>query len=141
MVKRYNLSPAFGNPPSEGAVDSERKIAKGPLYPKADVLKLLVQVSIELWTRKCQKEVRDLDLDLPGVAYLITEAIQRGKYTDSEWCVQNPTGPWAACDVYLLTRKEWNSFAYKEMAVDYFFKFSLSEAGKLLLVASCHTQH
>lgn len=131
----------MGTPPSEGAVNAKRKIKKGPLYPKANVLKLLAQESLTLWTRKCQREVRDLALDLSGVASLMTEAVQLGKYTDSEWCVQDPTGPWAACDVYLLTKKEWNSHAYKEMPVDYFFKFSISESGKLLLVVSCHTQH
>lgn len=139
MVKRYNLTPACGAPPAEGATDAERKIAKGPLFAGAEVLKLLEKESLQLWTIECQKDVRNnLKLDEAGAGALVADAIQRGRFKNSVWCVQNPTGPWAACDAYVVKRKEWNNFAYKEMECVYYIKFFISKTGKLFLT-SCHT--
>jgi hypothetical protein len=140
MVKRYNLTPAFGSPPPEGCTDAERKIAQGPLYDPAEVLKLLEKQSLKYWTSDCQKDVRDLDLDHEDVAALVIDAIRRGKFKNSEWCLQNPTGPWAACDAYLLRRLEWNRYAFKEIEYAYYVKFFISNTGVLLLLTSCHPQ-
>jgi hypothetical protein len=139
MVKRYNLTPQFGGPPAEGATDGERRIAGGPLYAVRDVLKLLEKVSLQCWTRKCQNDVRKLDLDQVGVASLVNDAIKNGKFNNSEWCVQDPTGPWAACDAYVLKRKEWNTYSYKELQCEYYVKFSIPKSGRLLLLISCHS--
>jgi hypothetical protein len=139
VVKRYNLSSVFGDHPKEGASDAQRKVAGGPKYPLDDIQKLLDANMLNLWTRECQSDVRELDLDLPGVASLIEDAIQRGRFKNSEWCEQKTDGPWALCDVYVLTRKEWNQHAHKELDCSYYLKFAISKTGTLLLVVSCHT--
>lgn len=138
MVKRYNISSSFGDPPAEGASDAQRKVSGDRLYSQSDVLKLLAANSLVLWTRDCQRNVRDLDLDLPGVASLIEEAIQYGRFKNSEWCEQKTGGPWALCDAYVLTRKEWNQYAHKYLDCNYYIKFAIASTGALLLVISCH---
>lgn len=139
MVKRYNLTQSFGEPPAEGANDAERKVSGGPRYSLSDVRKLLDACLLTLWTRDCQRDVRQLDLDLTGVASLIMEAIQNGRFKNSEWCEQKTDGPWALCDAYVLTRKEWNQYAHNWLDCNYYIKFAIASSGALLLVISCHT--
>lgn len=64
--------------------------------------------------------------------------ITQGQYVNSQWCVQKPTGPWAACDGYRLFRDEWVEYAHKEMRYEYYVKFAIGKTGKLLLLVSCH---
>lgn len=139
MVKRYNHSPSLGKPPADGASDAQRKVSGGPLHSQIDVQKLLSTTSLNLWTRECQREVRNLDLDLHGVASLIMEAFQYGRFKNSEWCEQTTDGPWALCDAYVLNKKEWNEYAYKYLDCEYYIKFAIADTGSILLVISCHT--
>lgn len=138
MVTRYIISRYSGVPPKDGATDRERKIG-GQLYSREDVEALIKDpAAISFWTRKCQHDAAKLNLDENGAADLVREALQSGKHLPAEWCEQRPDGPWAACDVYVLRRKEWIEAARREMDCEYYLKFAISKTGKLLLMASCH---
>jgi hypothetical protein len=96
--------------------------------------------SLKLWTRDAVKDVRDkLELDMNDLIELL-RLISTGKaaYLKSEWCVQKPTGPWAACDSYRIQREEWIKHANKYMSIEYYVKFAIGKTGKLLLIISCH---
>lgn len=110
------------------------------MYKIEDVLKILNSgdAHTSLWTRKCVNYVSVLALDIEDIRDLIKEAITHGQYINSEWCVQKPTGPWAACDGYRLLRKEWVEYAHKDMCFEYYIKFAIGKLGKLLLLVSCH---
>lgn len=138
VVTRYNISLYPGEPPKDGATDRERRIG-GQLYSREDVEALVKDpAAIRFWTPKCQRDAVKLDLDEHGAAELVREALQGGKKRPAEWCEQKPTGPWAACDAYVLRRKEWNDAARREIDCEYYLKFAISKTGKLLLMASCH---
>lgn len=136
--KAINLSAYQGTPPSDGSAD--RRIVGGPLYSVTDALALLGkgESALVAWTRKCADDLERLTLDIPDVQTLIREALQFGRYRNSEWCVQKPTGPWAACDAYQLERSEWVEAAHKNIIFEYYIKFAIGKTGKLLLVVSCH---
>ena len=138
MVTRYNISLYQGEPPKDGATDRERKIG-GKLYSREDVEALIKDpTAIRFWTPKCQRDAAKLNLDENGATDLLRDALRHGKHLPAEWCEQRPDGPWAACDVYVLRRKEWNDAARREMDCEYYLKFAISKTGKLLLMASCH---
>lgn len=121
------------------------KISGGPLYDKMQILALLDDrggLGISAWTEKCIDDVADLGFDADGnkgLAELIRYALMHGRYRDSEWCLQKPSGPWVAADAYDLTRSEWIDAAYKELPISYFVKFAVAKTGQLLLIVSCHT--
>lgn len=139
MVNKTIVSGFTGDLPlDEGAC---RKIAGGPLYPAGEVLALLArerEQAIELWTRKCKSDVQKYGLNLDDLHGLLDEAVGNGNYRGSEWCVQRPNGPWAACDVYRLFRNEWIEYAHKFMKMEYYLKFAMARSGQLLLLVSCH---
>lgn len=138
MVRNsINLSAYDATPPVDGG---ERKIGSTPLYHRQEVLSLLADNddAVHPWTRKCIRDMQFLSLDHKDVAQLVLEALSNGRFIRAEWCQQKPGGPWAACDAYVFTRKEWVHNAYKEMAFDYYIKFAISKTGKLLLLVSCH---
>ena len=118
--------------------DQERKIKGGPLYDRDHVLRLVKDVSISAWTRKCGSDIRRFELDLEDVAELIRTSLDGGKFQGSEWCEQKKNASWAACDAYAVLRLEWIDAAYKRMPIEYYVKFAINKPGKLLLVASCH---
>src|SRR5690554_5358995 len=134
-----NVSAYKGLPPSEIG-DDRHYISDGPLYPVEDVLNLLEvgESATILWTRQCKSHVQQLSYEIADVQKLIKQAITQGQYVNSQWCVQRPTGPWAACDSYRLFRNEWVEYAYKEMRYEYYVKFAIGKTGKLLLLVSCH---
>lgn len=136
-----NVSAYEGTPPSESS--ESRIYIEGPLYPVDDVLKILDlgEEQTHLWTSKCRKHVQSLALDMLEVQALVRDAIVSGKYLKSEWCVQKPTGPWAACDGYHLFRDEWLEHARIEMRFEYYVKFAIGKTGKILLLVSCHTSN
>ncbi|MEM5528246.1 hypothetical protein WN093_05390 [Gammaproteobacteria bacterium AS21] len=137
-----NVSAYEGLPPSEVGVVSYY-ISDGPLYSLTDVLALLDtgESSTILWTRKCKNDVQQLSYEIADVQKLIKQAVTQGRYINSQWCRQQPTGPWAACDSYRLSRDEWVEYAYKEMRYKYYVKFAIGKTGKLLLLVSCHLSH
>lgn len=134
-----NVSAYSGQPPVDTG-DNRNHIAGGPLYPVADVLQLLQagDDKTTLWTRKCKDDVAQLSYEIADVRRLLRQAITEGHYLNSEWCVQRPTGPWAACDGYRLQRSEWVETAHKEMRFEYYVKFAIGKTGQLLLLVSCH---
>lgn len=140
MVKSVNVSRHAEAPPEEPGSQG-RTIANGPLYPRADVLAALDDRGVSLWTRRSIADAQGLGLDEDAVEALVRDALHQGRYHKSEWCQQKPSGPWAACDVYLLTRLEWNDNAFRDLAIDYYLKFALAKSGRLVLTVSCHVQH
>jgi hypothetical protein len=140
VVNRKNVSYRQDlTPPNEGAKD--RKIAGGPLYAPAQVLQVILgdpESTLRLWTRDSNRDFMKLDWELSDLASAIRLAVTSGTYIDSEWCVQSPTGPVAACDAYEITRREWIAAARKELPCTYFLKFAISRTGSVLLVVSCH---
>lgn len=133
-----NLSAYQGDPPANER--SSRVITGGPLYATKDVLALMAQGECALvpWTRKCKDDLMRLSFDLSDAHALVQEALNHGRYRSSEWCQQQPTGPWAACDAYQVRRDEWVQAAHKEMMFEYYIKFAIGKTGKLLLLVSCH---
>lgn len=135
-VGRYQDTPA---PHISNENDRVKISTKGPLYPAAEVLVLLEREQLNLWTRKCQRDVTyNLNLDIAGAAEIVRDALTHGQYIDSEWCVQNPSGPIAACDAYKLKTRYFNEAAKKELSCEYYVKFAIAKSGKLLLLVSCH---
>jgi hypothetical protein len=135
-VSRYDAT----NPPLFDGEKSSRKLPRRAIYPKADVRAILSNggKGVALWTRSSQIDAARLGLENCDIAQLIEDALNRGRYTGSEWCEQKPSGPCAACDVYTLSRMEWNDELGKDIPFDYYFKFAISKTGTILLVVSCH---
>lgn len=115
-----------------------RKIPNGPLYPTDDVLALLNSESIRAWTKKCITDMEKWAIDSDDLCELTKIALHSGRFLGAEWCVQEPNGPWAACDAYQLIRKEWIPHAHREMDIEYYIKFAINKTGKVLLIVSCH---
>jgi|TARA_R110002033_G_scaffold147617_2_gene184828 hypothetical protein len=137
-----NVSAYNGSPPNEVG-DGRIYISGGPLYPIEDIVALLDadERHTILWTRQCKSHVQQLAYEIGDVQQLIKQAVTQGRYLNSEWCAQKPTGPWAACDGYRLLRDEWVDHAHKEMRFEYYVKFAIGKTGKLLLLVSCHLSH
>lgn len=118
-----------------------RKIAGGPLYPADEVLELIGGDGSEViraWARKCGEDLQKWSLDADDVRELLEVALRSGRFIGSEWCVQRPNGPWAACDAYSLVRREWVAAARREMDLEYYLKFAIARTGAVLLLVSCH---
>lgn len=140
MVNSIIVSRYSNDLPLAGSVS--RKIHGGPLYTASEVLGLLREGgenAVLAWTRKCQQDMQKFSLDNDDVCELIKAALHSGRYKDSEWCVQHPNGPWAACDAYSLQRREWMERIDGYLDMEYYIKFAIAKTGQMLLVASCHT--
>ena len=124
-------------PTGEGAA---LKINIGPLYPSEDVISILEAAgnSVRAWTKKCTADLQKWSLDDNDLIELVGLAVNRGRYIGSEWCLQRPTGPWAACDAYSIVRRSWVPAAHKEMDFEFYIKFAIGLSGNILLLASCH---
>ncbi len=134
IVSKYSSEP----PLNEAA---NRIIPGGPLYSAEEVLELLANAgdqAITPWTKKCNEDMQKWTLDADDLLELVDIGLRTGRFRGSEWCVQQPNGPWAACDVYLVKRREWMPNAHKDMDFEYYIKFALSKMGVVLLVVSCH---
>lgn len=84
MVNNWiNVSAHEGEPPLSG---ESRKITGGPLYEPARVLIILSsgEESARAWTRKCKDDLQKYTLDAADTVELLTEALQYGRYRDSE---------------------------------------------------------
>lgn len=141
MVNNSNNISAYQGMPPSSAGDRRNPISGGPLYQPEEVLALLDKGDDQtvLWTRKCKNDVQVvLAYEMAEVRSLVREAITQGRYINSEWCVQKPTGPWAACDSYKIERSEWVEHAHKDMRIEYYVKFAIGKTGKILLLVSCH---
>ena len=142
MVNNTNISAYKGTPPASFQGDNRHYIERGPIYRPQEIKNALHngETALNLWTRKCVKDVQTrLELDMSDVLALL-KIISNGKgtYLKSEWCVQKPTGPWAACDGYTVVREEWRDNLKRYDDVRYYVKFAINKSGKLLLIVSCH---
>ena len=109
-----------------------RKISGGPLYSADEVLALLVawgDQAVSAWTTKCIEDMQKWTLDADDLCGLIKIAVCTGRFLGAEWCVQKPNGPWAACDAYRLSRREWVANARKEMDFEHYVKFAVNKNG------------
>lgn len=133
-----NVSAYQGEPPT--STGEQRVYLPGPIYPVEDVLRILSQgdEQTRLWTRACIRDVTNMAFELAEVRELVRLAIIDGVYANSQWCIQKPNGPWAACDSYRLSRQEWIDSANKMMSLEYYVKYAISKTGKILLLVSCH---
>lgn len=143
MVTRKNVSKWSGaEVPSEEELASAggRLIAKDQLYAAAEVRKILqtAPTPILYFTQKCQRDVSDRLWDEKFVAGLLEDALSIGKRAKPEWCVQAPTGPVAACDVYIVRRRERHPSKDAEIVMEYYVKFAISLNGNIILLTSCH---
>lgn len=139
MVNNRNVSRYQGAPPIIGD-SAARKIPGGPLYDITELAVLLskgVDVLIP-WTRKCAEGLQESALELEDVLEIFRLCVVKGIFLGAEWCKQNPTGPWAACDAYRVYRSEWIQYAHKEMQIEYYLKFAIGMTGVVILMASCH---
>ncbi|MEZ8602733.1 MULTISPECIES: hypothetical protein [Vibrio] len=139
MVNNQRNVSAFEQDPPTSTTTGRINIV-GPLYEKEVVLKILESEGNTPipWTRQCKTDIQNLALDTDDINELLKQAIKQGQYLKSEWCVQKPTGPWAACDSYRLQREEWIEYAYKYISCNYYVKFAIGKTGKILLLVSCH---
>jgi hypothetical protein len=129
----------FTGPPA--LAGRTRKIPGGPLYPPSEVLKRLNALpghQVIAWTEKCVVDLQNWSLDSTDLIELLRIAVTRGKFRSSEWCIQKSDGPWAACDSYSLSRKEFIDNAFKEIDIEYYLKFAISVTGEAILIISCH---
>ncbi|SOY75818.1 hypothetical protein CBM2592_P320003 [Cupriavidus taiwanensis] len=144
---RKNVSQYAGASPSDVGGGS-RKIqgkADGPLYDPAALIALLEvgadgenYAPVIPFTEKCARDVQKYELDARELATLVKDAVRSGTFKGSEWCEKQPGGPWAACDVYVLIRQEWNEYAYKDITQEYYVKLANNRTGKLILLVSMH---
>ena len=128
-----------GYPPVAEAGEG-RKIAGGPLYSAVTVRDLAERTKVTLWSRGAAKDAQKWSLDIDRVGELICKALSQGCFLGSEWCVQQPNGPWAACDAYSVTVQEWTEATHSLMKVTYYLKFALGKTGQILLSASNHPE-
>lgn len=138
MVNNQNVSAYHGTPPDQSA---DRKISGGPLYKTEEVSALLTRKGIDAftaWTRKCTNDLQGYGLDPDDVLELLCLAIKSGYFLGSEWCMQKPGGPWAACDAYRLHKREYIAYLRKEMTIEYYIKYAIGKTGQILLLVSCH---
>ena len=139
MVNNVNVSRYHGQVPAGNNADLV--ISNSPLYTPEEVLALLNQYgedAVKPWTRDCVSDVQKMSFDNGDLVELIQQALQSGRFINSQWCVQKPGGPWAACDSYHLRRPEWIAAAHKNMQCEYYIKYAIGKTGQLLLLASCH---
>ena len=125
-------------PPREGAY---RKIFGGPLYKAGDVLKLLDSEppAIETWTQSCQWDLRKWEVKKREACELVKAAVKSlDQFHDSEWCLQEADGSWAACDAYLVPRPGWIPHVPTDDDIKFYVKFAIERMGERLLLVSCH---
>lgn len=94
--------------------------------------------SVRPWSSGAIKDAQKWKLDIEDLADLVVAAVTSGRYLKSEWCESSPEGPWAACDVYVIARREWIAAIGKEMTIHWYLKVAISITGAVLLTASNH---
>jgi hypothetical protein len=140
VVNSVNVSSRKDIPePTDWTTDQGRLInTTVPLYSKSEVNKLLAQgiLHTSLFTSKCALDAANEGLALRDVIALVKDAVDVGKYKNSQWCRQSVQGPIAPCDAYALT--QFIKTNGETRRVNYYVKFAISSTGKLLLIFSCH---
>lgn len=141
MVSSLNLSLYSGSPPQNS--DGDLRISDGPLYSKESVMKILTDLgadSIRVVTKRANSHIKKHDLDIDdGVLKLLKLALKTGNYLKSQWCEHHKGGPWSACDSYSVIESKWNQYMYEDLETEWYVKFAIGKAGKLILIVSCHS--
>jgi hypothetical protein len=133
-----NVSRYDADPPASGDNTTNRKIPGGPLYPAHEVAVLAEQSALIFWTRGAVEDSQKWKIDVADASSLLTAALRSGRFLGAEWCKQKSSGPWAACDAYPVTRREWRQAAHRDVECTYYIKFAVSKTGQVLLMASNH---
>ncbi len=133
-----NVSRYEGPPPTDDL--QQRRHPNGPVYPRVEVENLARTVALAFWTKGSARDAQKWKIDTTDVAHLVVLALSTGQYLHSEWCQQQPQGPWAMCDAYRVTQHVWNEQAHKVMPTTWYLKFAISKTGQLLLMASNHPE-
>jgi hypothetical protein len=131
-----NVSQYEGTPPADD--QQQRRHSVGPVYPIVDVARLALAGALTFWTKGSARDAQKWKIDITDSAQLIAMALSTGQYLYSEWCQQQPSGPWAMCDAYKVTQHEWNDHAHKVLPTIWYLKFAISKTGQLLLMVSNH---
>jgi hypothetical protein len=137
MVSSRIVSQFTGELP-KSAIDRKIKGLKGPLYEPDIVIDILDKGKLIPWSTGCMRDMQKWEYGQEDVEDLARYAVRSGKYIGSEWCQSKAEGPWAACDAYRFTRREWNDAAYKLMDCDYYVKIAIGKTGQVLFLVSCH---
>jgi len=136
MVNTLTITPPEGNNPS----DKEREIqCNEALYVLSNIKELAEKKAISLVTKKCSEYLIKIEWSIGDVSELINELTKKC-YFKSEWCRTSDNGIWISCDVYKVTRDEYNQYMHKDITYDYYLKFSIGVNGNMLLIVSCHQQ-
>ena len=96
--------------------------------------------AVRPWSRGAIADAQKWALGIEDLSELLRAAVTSGKYLKSEWCESKPDGPWAACDVYVVARREWIAAPGKKMTIHWYLKVAISITGAVLLTASNHPQ-
>lgn len=122
--------------PVDWTVKTQRLITAGPLYPIDDVQELLGHgvIATSLFTTDAGADAADECLSLADVIKIVKEAIEHGRYKNSQWCRHSSEGPFAPCDAYSIRRKNISG-----VTSNFYVKFAISRTGALLLIFSCHS--
>ena len=123
---------------AEGYPVESKKIPAGPLYAN-DILNIIGSAQMIVGTRRCLRDLRALSKDDSDLKDMITKAVLRGKYHQSEWCQLSSPDTWAACDSYKWVERCWIEAASKEMDCHFYIKFCIGKLGNMVITVSYHT--
>lgn len=138
---RPNVSQFPGRLPDKVASGGDRRISDSPIYDTAELVTLAEAENVQLWSTGARRDAAKWSLDIPDISRLIVAAIQRGRFLGVEWCEAGRGGPWAACEAWVITQREWVETAGKYMDITYYLKFAISRTGSILLMASNHPEN
>ena len=103
-----------------------------------------VAEAVKVVTRKCRRDLRNLDVEPEEIPGLVRYALTNGRYRASVWCLLSEdrnranTLSWAACDDYIVSRSEWIPQSGRRMDIEFYVKFAIGQSGSLLLLISYH---
>lgn len=150
-----NVSAYKGTPPARMATPgSNRQISNRRIYKTHEVLAILdldlndnpesfedeeeATEVINFWTEKCIRDSAKYAFSHDDAKDFIREAVCNGKHTGSEWCIKEPHGVWAACDVYEVLVDVWDPEAEDFVKKEYYLKFAIGKDRNIILTVSCH---
>jgi len=139
--RAVNVSRFPGPLPDEVAAGGDRSIGAALIYDTAEILALAEAENVQLWSNGARRDAAKWSLDIPDLSRLIVAALQRGRFLGVEWCESRRGGPWAACEAWVITQREWVETAGKYMGLTYYLKFAISRTGNILLMASNHPEN
>lgn len=112
---RPNISQYPEDVPDAVAAGGNRVISATPIYKATEILALAEGKNVSLWSKGSRRDAAKWCLDISDLSELIASALQNGRFLGAEWCQQGHDGPWAACDAWAVTRREWIENTRKHM--------------------------